>query len=318
MLAAASIMTFEQCGKAYITAHEPSWRNGKHRQQWRNTLDTYVYPAIGSLPVQVIDTAMVVKILEPIWTAKPETAGRVRGRIESILDWATVREFRTGDNPARWKGHLDHLLPRKGKIHRVRHQPAMHYRDVPAFMAELRSQTRTSARALEFTILNTVRTAEAIRATWPEIDREAKIWTISARRIKAARDHRVPLSDRALAILDALPREEGDDHLFIGARAGKGLSDMAMLELLRGMAGNGYTVHGFRSSFRDWCAEQTNYPRELAEVALAHALKNKVEAAYQRGDLLEKRRRLMRDWARYCASPPRAEGGAVVEMAAHR
>ena len=315
LLAAASTMTFEECGKAYIAAHEAGWRNDKHRQQWRNTLSTYVYPMIGKLPVQAIDTAMVMKILEPIWTAKPETAGRVRGRIESILDWATVRQFRSGDNPARWNGHLDQLLPRKGKIHKVGHQPAMPYQAVPGFMAELREQTSTSARALEFTVLATVRTSEAIGATWPEIDRAAKIWTIPARRIKAERDHRVPLSDRALVILDALPREEGNDHLFIGARKGKGLSDMAMLELLRGMAGNGYTVHGFRSSFRDWCAEQTNYPRELAEVALAHALKDKTEAAYQRGDLLEKRRRLMRDWARYCSSPAHAEGN-IVPMAA--
>jgi integrase len=313
----ASTMTFQECGKAYIAAHEPGWRNPKHRQQWRNTLTTYVYPMIGALPVQAVDTAMVMKILEPIWTAKPETAGRVRGRIESVLDWATVRQFRTGDNPARWKGHLDQLLPKKGKIHKVRHQPAMPYGDVPAFMAELRGQASTSARALEFTVLHTVRTGETAGATWSEIDREAKIWTIPAGRIKAEREHRVPLSDRAIAILDALPREPGNDHLFIGARAGKGLSDMAMLELLRGMAGNGYTVHGFRSSFRDWCAEQTNYPRELAEVALAHALKDKTEAAYQRGDLLEKRRRLMRDWARYCASPPPREG-KVVSLQARR
>jgi hypothetical protein len=184
-LEAAASMTFQACGKAYIAAHEAGWRNPKHRQQWRNTLDTYVYPSIGKLPVQAVDVAMVMKLLEPIWTAKPETAGRLRGRIESILDWATVRQFRTGDNPARWKGHLDQLLPKKGKIHKVRHQPAMHYRDVPAFMAELRNQTSTSARALEFTVLNTVRTGEATGATWPEIDREARVWTIPAQRIKA-------------------------------------------------------------------------------------------------------------------------------------
>jgi integrase len=311
-LAAAATMTLKECGTAYIAAHETGWRNAKHRQQWRNTLETYVYPVLGDLPVQTIDTALVMKVLEPIWQAKPETAGRVRGRIESILDWATVRKFRTGENPARWKGHLDKLLPQKGKIHKVRHQPAMPYLDVPAFMAELRGETSISAHALEFTILATVRTSESIGATWPEIDRTAKVWTIPARRIKAERDHRVPLSDRAVEILDALPREEGNDHLFIGAKKGKGLSNMAMLELLRGMAGNGYTVHGFRSSFRDWCAERTNYPRELAEVALAHALKDKTEAAYQRGDLLEKRRRLMRDWARYCGTPPAQ--GKVIEM----
>jgi integrase len=315
-LAAASTMTFKECGKAYIAAHETGWRNAKHRQQWRNTLDTYVYPLIGALPVQAIDTALVMKILEPIWTAKPETAGRVRGRIESILDWAKVRQFRSGDNPARWRGHLDKLLPQKRKIHKVRHQPAMPYRDVPAFMAELRRQTSTSARALEFTVLAAVRTGETTGATWPEIDRAAKIWTIPARRIKAERDHRVPLSDRALAILDDLPREKGNDHVFIGGRTGRGLSDMAMLELLRGMAGDSYTVHGFRSSFRDWAAEQTNYPRELAEVELAHALKDKTEAAYQRGDLLEKRRRMMNAWARYGASLAHADGAVVEPRAA--
>jgi len=191
----------------------------------------------------------------------------------------------------------------------------MPYKDVPAFMAELRGQTSTSARALEFTVLATVRTVETTGATWPEIDRAAKIWTIPARRIKAERDHRVPLSDRALAILDDLPRVKGNDHLFVGAQKGRGLSSMAMLELLRGMAGDSYTVHGFRSSFRDWAAEQTNYPRELAEIALAHALKDKTEAAYQRGDLLEKRRGMMNAWARYCASPAHA-GGAVVELRA--
>jgi integrase len=184
----------------------------------------------------------------------------------------------------------------------------MPYRDVPAHMAELRRQTSSSAMALEWTILNAVRTSETIGATWGEIDLAAKVWTIPAERIKAARDHRVPLSDRALAILDALPREEGNPHLFIGAKQGKGLSNMAMLELLRGMAGNSYTVHGFRSSFRDWCAEQTNHPREIAEAALAHALKDKTEAAYQRGDLLEKRRRLMNAWSRYCAATPRPAG----------
>jgi integrase len=317
LLAAASTMTFEECGKAYIAAHESGWRNAKHRQQWRNTLDTYVYPVVGTLPVQAVDTPMVMRILEPIWAARPETAGRVRGRIESILNWATVRQFRAGENPARWKGHLDHLLPRKGKIHKVRHQPAMPYQAVPGFMAELRDQASTSARALEFTILTVVRTSETIGATRPEIDREAKIWTIPAGRIKAERDHRAPLSDRAIEILDALPREEGNDHLFIGAKKGKGLSNMAMLELLRGMDGNGYTVHGFRSSFRDWCAEQTNFPREIAEAALAHRLKDKTEAAYQRGDLLEKRRRLMQAWAKFCMTPPQIQG-KVVPMATRR
>jgi integrase len=314
LLASASTMTFKECGEAYIRAHEASWRNDKHRQQWRNTLNTYVYPVIGALPVQAVDVGLVMKVIEPIWQAKPETASRVRGRIETVLAWATARGYRQGDNPARWRGHLDQLLPKKTKVRKVRHQPAMPYRDVPGLMARLRTQASISARALEFTILATVRTNEIIHATWDEIDFAAKVWAIPGRRMKAERDFRVPLSDRQLEILASLPREKGNPYLFVGARKGKGLSNMAMLELLRGMDGNGYTVHGFRSSFRDWCAEQTNYPRELAEAALAHVLKDKTEAAYQRGDLFEKRRQLMRAWAGYCASPPRAEG-AVVPMA---
>jgi integrase len=311
LLASASTMTFRECGEAYIRAHEPTWRNPKHRQQWPNTLKTYVYPTIGDLPVQSVDTGLVMKILEPIWQPKPETASRVRGRIETVLDWATARGYRKGDNPARWRGHLDQLFPKKTKVRKVRHQPAMPYLEVPGFTAKLRTMDSISARALEFTILAAVRTSETIHATWDEIDLEAKTWTIPAHRIKAERDHRVPLSDRMLEILAALPRERGNSHVFVGARKGKGLSNMAMLELLRGMDGNGFTVHGFRSTFRDWCAELTNFPRELAEVALAHALKDKTEAAYQRGDLFDKRRKMMRAWAGFCTSPPRAPGEVV-------
>ena len=311
LLGTAAIMTFEECAERYIAAHESSWRNPKHRQQWRNTLSTYVYPSIGPLPVQVVDVGLVMKILEPIWHDKPETASRVRGRIETVLDWATARGYRAGDNPARWRGHLDQLLPKKTKVRKVRHQPAMPYPDVPAFMARLRAQGSISARALEFTGLAAVRTNETIYAAWAEIDLAAKTWTIPGRRMKSERDHRVPLSDRALEILASLPREKDNPYVFIGARKGKGLSNMAMLELLRGMDSNGYTVHGFRSSFRDWCAEQTSYPRELAEAALAHVLKDKTEASYQRGDLFEKRRKLMRAWAGYCSSPPRAAGEVV-------
>jgi integrase len=315
LLAAASTMTFQQCAEAYIRAHETSWRNPKHRAQWSATLATYVYPIIGPLPVAAVDVAHVTKILEPIWQEKSETASRVRGRIETVLDWATARKYREGDNPARWRGHLDQLLPNKTKVRRVRHQPAMPYAAVPGFMATLRDQSSISAKALEFTVLSAVRTSETINATWDEINEKEKAWTVPASRMKAEKEHRVPLSDRMLEILAALPRETDNPHLFVGARKGKGLSDMAMLELLRGMDGNGYTVHGFRSSFRDWCAEQTSYPRELAEAALAHVLKDKTEASYQRGDLLEKRRKLMRAWASYCASPPRTAGDVVVPMA---
>jgi integrase len=315
LLATAATMTFRECGEAYIRAHEASWRNPKHRQQWPNTLSTYVYPVIGSLPVQAIDVGLVTKILEPIWQEKPETASRVRGRIETVLDWATARGYRAGDNPARWRGHLDQLLPKKTKVRKVRHQPAMPYRNIPGFMAQLRAQNSTSARGLEFTVLAAVRTSETIGATWGEIDLKAKTWTIPPTRTKAEREHRVPLSARALEILQSLPREKGNPHLFIGARKGKGLSVITMLELLRGLDGNGFTVHGFRSSFRDWCAEQTNYPRELAEAALAHVLQDKTEAAYQRGDLLEKRRRLMDAWEKYCLAAPRQS--VVVPLARH-
>jgi integrase len=309
--AQASMITFRECGEAYVKAHESTWRNPKHRQQWRNTLDTYVYPVIGNLPVQAIDVGLVMKIIEPIWHDKPETASRVRGRVETILDWAKARGYRTGDNPARWRGHLDQLLPRKTKVRKVRHQPAMSYRDVPGFTARLRAQDSASARALEFTILGAVRTGETINAVWAEIDLAARTWTIPAGRMKAGRDFRVPLSDRMIEILRSLPRDKDNPHLFVGAVEGRGLSNMTMLELLRGMDGNGYTVHGFRSSFRDWAAEQTNFPRELAEAALAHVVKDATEASYQRGDLFTKRRRLMDAWARYLSTPEQETGKVV-------
>jgi integrase len=257
-----------------------------------------------------------MKILERIWQEKPETASRVRGRIESILDWAKARGYRVGDNPARWRGHLDQLLPKKTKVRKVRHQPAMPYAAIPGFMAKLRTIDSTSARALEATILSAVRTSETILATWDELDLDAKIWAISGSRMKAGRDHRVPLTDRMVEILKSLPRECDNPYVFAGAIRGKGLSNMAMLELLRGMDRNGYTVHGFRSSYRDWCAEQTNYPRELAEAALAHVLKDDTEAAYQRGDKLQKRRKLMDAWGRYVATPQPATGQVIAVHAA--
>jgi integrase len=308
---AARTITFKDAAQRYIKAHEAGWKNSKHRQQWTNTLVTYAYPLIGDLPVSAIDTGMVMKILEPIWQKKTETASRVRSRLETVLGWATVRGYRKGDNPARWKGHLSALLPKKAKVAKVRHQPAMPYAELPAFMDELSGNSAMSARALEFTVLTAVRTSEAIEAKWDEIDLEARLWTVPGERMKAGREHRVPLCDRAVKLLKALPREKGSPYVFIGARARKPLSNMAMLQLLRGMR-PGLTVHGFRSSFRDWAAECTNFPRELAESALGHVLANKVEAAYQRGDLLEKRRRLMDAWAAYCTKP--AGNGAVIPM----
>lgn len=295
-------MTFMDAAEKYITAHRAGWKNAKHSEQWRNTLETYAAPVIGKLNVADIETAHIMKVLEPIWTEKPETASRVRGRIEKVLAWATARGLREGDNPARWRNHLDHMLAPRAKVQKVRHHPAMPYADLPAFMERLRDVDFISARALEFTILTAARTGETIGAKWDEIDIENKVWTVPGDRMKSGREHRVPLSDRALEILNLLPRE--GDFVFPGARKGRPLSNMAMLELLRGMEGTeGLTVHGFRSSFRDWAAERTNYPRELAEAALAHVLKDKTEAAYQRGDMLDKRCRLMRDWARYCEAP---------------
>jgi integrase len=308
----AKLITFKDAATKYIAAHKAGWRSEKHAQQWAATLTRYADPIIGDMAVTDIDTAHVLKVLEPIWNSKTETASRVRGRMESVLDWAKARHYRTGDNPARWRGHLDKLLPAKTKVRKVKHHDAMPFADVPAFVAELRDNDSLSARALEFTILTAARTGETIGARWSEIDLAAKVWTVPAERTKSAREHRVPLTERALEILAGLPLEEDNDPVFIGARRGKGMSNMAMLELLRGMIENGLTVHGFRSSFRDWAGERTNFPREIAETALAHVLTDKTEAAYRRGDALEKRRQLMAAWARYCATP--AVKGDVVPM----
>jgi integrase len=311
-LEVAKAMTFDQCAAAYIADNKVAWRNPKHRQQWVNTLKSYVTPVMGALPVQAIDTALVTKVLQPIWTAKPETASRVRGRIETVLNWAKAHGFRDGDNPARWKGHLDSLLPARSKVQAVRHHPALPYADLPTFMAELRARNGISALALEWTILTCVRTGETVGARWSEVDHES--WTVPAARMKGGRDHRVPLCDRALQILEAVPREAGSDFIFPGGRAKAPISNMAMLELLRGMR-PGLTVHGFRSTFRDWAAEKTNYQNHVVEMALAHVVGDKVEAAYRRGDLFEKRRRLMNDWAKFCSQPVR-QAANVVELRA--
>jgi integrase len=308
---AARGMSFRECADRYIAAYEAAWRNAVHRKQWRSTLATYVYPVFGKLPVAAIDTALVTKALEPIWTTRPETAGRVRGRIESILDWAKVRGLRDGENPARWRGHLDKLLPNRRKVRRTEHHAALPYSELPDFMAALRRREGVGARALEFAILTAGRTGEVIGAKWGEFDLAVRVWTVPAGLMKGGREHRVPLADRAVEILEQLPRE--GEHVFIGGRAGRPLSNMALLETLRRMGRGDLTTHGFRSTFRDWAAETTGYPRELAEAALAHAIESKVEAAYRRGDLFEKRRRLMDDWAVYCASPA-AERGTIVPM----
>jgi integrase len=298
LVAEAKVTTFKECAENYITAHEASWKNPKHRQQWRSTLEQYVYPIIGALPVQAVDTGMVLKALEPIWQAKTETASRIRGRIESILDYAKARGYRDGDNPARWRGHLDMLLARPAKIAPHEHHVALPYNEIAAFMDELRRRNSTSARCLEFLILTAARTGEAIGATWNEIDLAAKVWTVPGKRMKGGREHRVPLSDRAVTILHDMQGRCESEYVFPGRYGG--MSNMALLAMLRGM-GRALTAHGFRSTFRDWAAESTNFPSEVAEMARAHAIENKVEAAYRRGDLFEKRRRLMQAWADYCA-----------------
>jgi integrase len=299
----AKAMSFRQCAEAYILAHRAGWKNPKHAAQWPATLTAYAYPVFGDLPVKAIDVGLVMKAVEPIWTTKAETASRIRGRIESVLDWATARGHRGGENPARWKGHLENLLPARSKVARVQHHAAVPYAELPAFVNELKWQNGVAARALEFAILTVARTGEVIGASWAEIDLGGRLWTIPAERMKAGREHRVPLSDAAIALLSNLERDPS--RLFP-------ISNMAMLMLLRRMGRGDLTVHGFRSAFSDWCAERTNFPSEVREMALAHVVGDKVEAAYRRGDLFDKRRQLAAAWARFCATTP--TGGQVVPI----
>jgi integrase len=323
-LADAKAMTFDQCRDAYIAAHRAGWRNDKHSKQWTATLTTYVTPVFGHLPVGAIDTGIVLKVLEPIWATKSETASRVRGRIEAVLDWAKVRGYRTGENPARWRGHLDKLLPAKSKVRKVEHHPALPYGQIGVFVSVLREREGMAAKALQFTILTVARSDETISMRGDEIDMAAKLWTVPPERMKGNREHRVPLSEPALAIIREMipagPESIGRKYVFRGAKPGRPLSNMAMLELIRRMnaerevvglpkwmdpkqGGREVVPHGFRSSFRDWAAERTNFAREVAEAALAHIDGDETERAYQRGDLFEKRRRLMTAWADYCLKP---------------
>jgi integrase len=303
-------MTFSDCVKNYIDAHKPGWKNAKHAQQWENTLNTYVKPVLGSLSVQDIDVGLILKVLEPIWKEKTETATRVRQRIESVLDWATARGYREGDNPARWRGHLDKLLPKRSKVQRVQHMAAMPYADVPAYYQEIRKQNTITALALSFIVLTAARSGEAREAAWDEIDLEAKVWNIPAERMKAGRPHRVPLSTECLSVLDRAKKLQQGELVFPGMKRGRPISDASLRNLLKESYPT-LTIHGFRSSFRDWCAEATNYPREVAEAALAHVLKDKTEAAYQRGDMFERRRKMMEAWAKNCLTEQR---GTVVEI----
>jgi integrase len=311
-LDAAKAMTFAACAERYIASHKAGWRNPKHAAQWPATLGTYVYPVFGSLPVQAVDVGLVMKAIEPIWVQKPETAGRVHGRIESVLDWAAARGYRQGENPARWRGHLENLLPKKAKVRRVEHHAALPYVEIGAFMDELQRQEGVAARALEFAILTAARTSEVIGAKWDEIDLRERLWTVPAERMKPGKEHRIPLSDAGLAILEGMRKIREGDHVFPGNKAGRPISNMATLMLLRRMGRGDLTAHGFRSSFRDWAAERTTFPAEVAEMALAHTVSDKVEAACRRGDLFQKRRQLSDAWAKFCAAAPAA--GQVVPM----
>jgi integrase len=314
-LAAASAVSFKDCAAKYVAANRPGWRNAKHAAQWDATLAAYAYPIIGALPVASIDTGHVTRVLEPIWTTKPETASRVRGRIEAVLDYAATHRWRSGENPARWRGHLENVLPKRSKVRKVQHYAALPWRQIGGFMAELAGQEGAAAVALRFAILTAARTGEVIGARWAEIDAEHAIWVVPAGRMKANREHRVPLSDAALTVLreaGKLHTGDRDGFVFPGRKAG--LSNMALLMALRRMGRGDLTAHGFRSTFRDWAAE-TGQPADTAEAALAHVVGDKTVTAYQRGDLLERRRRMMTAWAAFCGRVAADEpAGEVVAL----
>jgi integrase len=303
-VAALKELTFAEAAKSFIEQNEVKWKNPRHIEQWTTTLATYAYPIIGKLPVSAVDTPLVLKCVEPIWKNKNATASRLRGRIESVLDWATVREYRSGENPARWKGHLEHVLPNGGEVAKVEHHPALPYQGMPAFVAKLRTRQGAAAQALLFTILTAARTQEAVGARWSEVDLKEKVWTVPPERMKGGVAHKVPLSDQALALLRSLYRDgDGDGYLFIGSRPGQSINAKALHRLLARMQ-VAVTVHGFRSSFRTFAAEQTNFPREVGEQSLAHTISDKTERAYKRTTLFDKRRQLMTAWAKFCMTPP--------------
>ena len=328
--AAARDRTFQKVAALYIASHEGGWRNAKHAAQWSASLAAHAYPHIGAVPVADVGTPHVLAALEPIWRTKTETASRLRGRIEAILDYARVQGWREGENPARWRGHLDHLLPKRSKVARVEHHPALPWQRMPAFVRALRRKPGHGARALLFAILTATRSGEVRGMTWREVDLEGGMWTVPASRMKAGKEHRVPLSPAAVDVLwDQSPeagKPDPDDLVFPGQRQGRPLSDMTLSALVRGMATDGLkpgepprwcdaagavvVPHGFRSTFRDWAAETTAHPREVAEAALAHTLESRVEAAYRRGDLLEKRRRLMEEWAIFCTQKATADSSS--------
>jgi integrase len=296
----AKAMTFEQCARGFIKDNEAEWTSPKHRQEWEITLRKYVFPLLGSLPVEAIDTPLVLKVIKPMWERIPTTASRVVGRIHAVIGWATVHHYRHGDNPARWQGHLEHALPALSKVAKVKHHAALPYAQVGAFVAKLRKDSSVGARCLEFITLTAARLGEAINAEWDEIDLANRVWVVPSSRMKADREHRVPLSDAALAVLKVMQAIRQSDYVFPGTRQGRPVGENTPVRLAKQVAGSNITVHGLRSTFRDWASERTSFSREVAEMALAHAIPNAVEAAYRRGDLFEKRRKLMEAWAEFC------------------
>jgi integrase len=305
---ARKALTFKQCADEFVNKHAAGW-SPRNLEHWQITLRVHVYPVIADLPVAIVDTAWVMRVLDPIWRTKPDTAKRLRARIQVVLDSATVLGFRHGDNPARWRGHLDKLLPKPSAVRAVKHLAALPYADVPAFLAELRLREGLGPRILEFTILTAARTGEVLRARWSEFDLASAIWVIPAPRMKSKKEHRVPLASRAVEMLQTLPRES--EFVFPSQRSDRPFSQVVMLKTLHRMGRHDLTVHGFRSTFRDWAAETTAYPNHVVEMALAHAIGDAVEAAYRRGDLFEKRRRLMSEWGKYCERMPTASSNVT-------
>jgi integrase len=307
-------LTFKQAVDGFLRAKTVEFRNDKHAKQWRSTLETYAIPKIGALPVYEIQLAHVVSVLEPIWKSKTETASRLRGRIEAVLAWATVGGYRHGDNPARWRGNLEHVLPKPSKIAKVKHHMALPWTEIGGFMAELRKRRGTAARALEFLILTAARSGEVRLATWDEIDFDGNVWNVPGERMKTGRPHKVPLSKPAIELLKAMPVIEGSNYVFAAPRGGP-LSDMAMSALTRRMKVEA-VPHGFRSTFKDWARSSTSYADEVSELALAHVNSDATRAAYARDELMPKRARLMRDWAKYCGTIP--ETASVTTIGAGR